>query len=318
MTISNDVAERKRRAIERGVETRERRRIQRIYEICKAILTQKALSPSSHCTVCYRELTDDVSIKRAIGPECWQQIIRGVEYLRDLRAQDRVTELPPEWQPPQHPTREEWAERRRTHGDGKRVHHTKPGICDYASATEIRTAINGLQQLFAGAGTEMSRLKRAHGSLFQQKGETHRQHYSRTQAMPEQQRAVVQQYYDLQSERQRLKDYVEILEQNKSSSWLQVDRLPPPLAELYRRYVAHNAEMEAAEAARIAALPIDDAAWAAELAARRRDDAQMREWHRRDREREIRARRAREEQTRWMERFKGETCGEEEIPDLFS
>ena len=67
--------------IARGVATRARRRALRIDRIAARMLITTLPSATS-CQVCGRRLRDQVSMERAIGPECWDHVLQAVERVR--------------------------------------------------------------------------------------------------------------------------------------------------------------------------------------------------------------------------------------------
>jgi Family of unknown function (DUF6011) len=66
-------------AIKRGVETRKRRRLTRIAEAAHKLRTQAGIGDRLCCYCCNKAFTDPVSIKRGIGPECWEHVVRRME-----------------------------------------------------------------------------------------------------------------------------------------------------------------------------------------------------------------------------------------------
>jgi Family of unknown function (DUF6011) len=75
-------AERKQAGIRQGVETRARRREQRIWQAADAIRKGAGIGRRGDCYCCGKLLTDPISIERGIGPECWEHVLRAVETAR--------------------------------------------------------------------------------------------------------------------------------------------------------------------------------------------------------------------------------------------
>jgi hypothetical protein len=73
------LAARKQESIRRGVETRRRRREQRIWAAAETLRKGAGIGRRSDCFCCAKALTDPVSIERGIGPECWEHVLRHVE-----------------------------------------------------------------------------------------------------------------------------------------------------------------------------------------------------------------------------------------------
>lgn len=77
--IVNEKLEERAAAIKRGVEKRKRRRLSRIAEAAHRLRTQAGIGDRVSCYCCLKALTDPVSIKRGIGPECWEHVVRRME-----------------------------------------------------------------------------------------------------------------------------------------------------------------------------------------------------------------------------------------------
>jgi hypothetical protein len=52
-------------------ETRERRLAQRIAKITREFLLGKGIGNQTQCQICHKDLTDQASIQRGLGSECW-------------------------------------------------------------------------------------------------------------------------------------------------------------------------------------------------------------------------------------------------------
>jgi Family of unknown function (DUF6011) len=59
--------------------TRQRRYQQRIHSIAKQILEADGIGERHCCALCKKALTDPTSVKRGIGPECWDHVMRAVK-----------------------------------------------------------------------------------------------------------------------------------------------------------------------------------------------------------------------------------------------
>lgn len=71
-------------AATRAAATRARRQEKRVYAIARAIYQGDECDGVhvSRCRICGRGLTDTESVKRGIGSECWQDILKAMEALR--------------------------------------------------------------------------------------------------------------------------------------------------------------------------------------------------------------------------------------------
>ena len=67
-------------AAKKAVVTRAIRRKNKINVIAKSIASKSGVKPGTHCYVYGKGLTDAESIARGIGPECWQDVLREVEW----------------------------------------------------------------------------------------------------------------------------------------------------------------------------------------------------------------------------------------------
>lgn len=83
-------AESKQKSIRQAVETRARRREQRIWQAADAIRNGAGIGQRDDCYCCAKTLTDPISIERGIGPECWEHVLRAVE--RKLLDDDKTIE----------------------------------------------------------------------------------------------------------------------------------------------------------------------------------------------------------------------------------
>jgi hypothetical protein len=69
------------RNAKKAAETRRRRQEKRVHEAAKRIVAGRGIPPQRHCSICGRGLDDPQSIARAIGSECWQDVLAVVERL---------------------------------------------------------------------------------------------------------------------------------------------------------------------------------------------------------------------------------------------
>ena len=67
--------ERRSRAAKRAAATNSERRALKVQIIAKRIAAKQATGPARRCYVCGRQLTDQQSISRGIGAECWQDVL---------------------------------------------------------------------------------------------------------------------------------------------------------------------------------------------------------------------------------------------------
>jgi hypothetical protein len=67
----------------RGVETRRKRVEKKVYEVAQKILDgAPGLAGRHSCYVCGKGFSDDKSIARGVGPECWQHVMERIEAIR--------------------------------------------------------------------------------------------------------------------------------------------------------------------------------------------------------------------------------------------
>jgi hypothetical protein len=78
---------RRKKGAARAAVTRKNRREKRVHDIAAKILRDEEIKPfmapskrSStvwvpHCAICHREISDEISISRGIGSECWQELL---------------------------------------------------------------------------------------------------------------------------------------------------------------------------------------------------------------------------------------------------
>ncbi|MGA7324073.1 MAG: DUF6011 domain-containing protein [Rhodomicrobium sp.] len=70
---------RRKEASAKAIVTRKRRRDNRVHSIAAKFLRNESIGPQHKCCICRRALTDDVSIERGIGSECWQDVLRAMD-----------------------------------------------------------------------------------------------------------------------------------------------------------------------------------------------------------------------------------------------
>jgi hypothetical protein len=83
--------ERRSQGAKRAALTRARRHQRRIWQAAKRIADRQEIGDRSTCYICGRGLVDTTSIKRGIGPECWQDVF---DQLEALAPQNKSEPLP--------------------------------------------------------------------------------------------------------------------------------------------------------------------------------------------------------------------------------
>ncbi len=85
--ILEAVAERRRQrkadGIKKAVATRKARHERKIYAIALLILHDHDIGNRETCACCAKVLTDQESIDRGIGPECWQHVLASIQRQKD-------------------------------------------------------------------------------------------------------------------------------------------------------------------------------------------------------------------------------------------
>jgi hypothetical protein len=70
--------ERRSNAAKKAAVTRRQRQTRRVQRLAtQTLLTKHGIGERQSCAVCGRRLEDQISIKRGIGPECWEQVMAG-------------------------------------------------------------------------------------------------------------------------------------------------------------------------------------------------------------------------------------------------
>ena len=194
---------------------------------------------------------------------------RTIQTMRVIRSHD--------W-----PSREEWAKERTTwtryFGDDDPVHVSRKAS-DYMTPTEIDALLAKLKARRLQLSRDLREAKKQRPHCFQQKGETKTQWNQR--------------WYTLSKQDQEFDAGLFLHEDIRAAvTCLEHDGIPmrdtrglgiPELQELLKRYQAAYDTEEARIEAKIAATPVDDAAWAEELARRaeveRIDSLPDEEWY---------------------------------------
>jgi hypothetical protein len=89
-TTIDRYAKRKADEARPGVEKRRQRKDRQTARAVRLILAGIGVGPQSNCFCCKKSLTDNASIGRGIGPECWNQIANEVEAERERLAEDTL------------------------------------------------------------------------------------------------------------------------------------------------------------------------------------------------------------------------------------
>ena len=70
--------ERRSKAAHKAAATRARRRVLKINRIVQEYQAKGVLQPARTCRICSRGLSDQESIDRGIGSECWQDVLAAI------------------------------------------------------------------------------------------------------------------------------------------------------------------------------------------------------------------------------------------------
>ncbi len=76
------IAENRGRGAKKAAVTRARRREMELLTVAKKMLRDEKIGPALRCVLCFKALTDPLSINRGIGPECWQHVLQRMERVR--------------------------------------------------------------------------------------------------------------------------------------------------------------------------------------------------------------------------------------------
>ena len=74
--------ERRSKAAKKGADTRRRRHEHRVAAAAKSIAGGLGIGPLTRCWICGRSLDDPTSVKRGIGPECWEGVLATIDAYR--------------------------------------------------------------------------------------------------------------------------------------------------------------------------------------------------------------------------------------------
>jgi hypothetical protein len=189
---------------------------------------------------------------------------------------DSGPRTPPEW-----PSREEWAERRRTFYADDDTIWCSDDIDLYATDAEIAEAIRAIEDLIRECRRKMLAARKEIGHLLQQAGETRLQHVKRWIAMDEADKARMSAYNDPQWKGDDLRRALKEIRAGSVPSRVSfgginfglVREWPASVVLICERYRTARDQAYEAKLKEIEATPIDDAAWESELARRRQIEA---------------------------------------------
>lgn len=160
------------------------------------------------------------------------------------------------------PTREEWAERE-TAWYGYPEVSVSARVSDYMEPAKIDALLIRLKARWSELGKQGRAIRKQHPQCFRQKGETKGSFFSRWLQLPKDQAID-----DFSETRRQVLRAIKILKDGGIPIYAYDGGLLPELEVLNgRRQSAYDAEESRIEA-EVAATPIDDAAWAEELARR--------------------------------------------------
>jgi hypothetical protein len=80
-------------AAKKAGKTRAIRREKLIYEIVEKLNLGHKYGPRPHCIICKTALTDEQSIARGIGPECWQHVLARMTLTSNRQPQQAEMEM---------------------------------------------------------------------------------------------------------------------------------------------------------------------------------------------------------------------------------
>ena len=167
------------------------------------------------------------------------------------------------------PNREEWAERQRTmYCDMEEWVKCSTQLADYATPEEIETARQELEEKWRALGRELQAANKVLGPLCRQPGETQSAYIARYLAMSDENQTCLAESGSLQHERREIRKWLREMAEGYVPMINQFDEAPSLLVTTKERYDAAWETAKEALAAKIAQTPIDDEAWAAELARR--------------------------------------------------
>jgi hypothetical protein len=67
---------RRSKAARQAAATRKARQDAKVYEVSKGIVDGNTYGPAASCVCCWKGLDDPESIRRGIGPDCWQRVLK--------------------------------------------------------------------------------------------------------------------------------------------------------------------------------------------------------------------------------------------------
>ena len=70
-------------AAKKAAITRARRQERQILAIARRIVANAKIGPRDNCVICSKGLSDQESIERGIGSECWQHVLDQIEKLKE-------------------------------------------------------------------------------------------------------------------------------------------------------------------------------------------------------------------------------------------
>jgi gas vesicle protein len=73
-------------AAKKAAETRRRRRQRKVYDYVAQSLAGHPVGPRGRCVICGRHLSDQQSVERGVGSECWQDVMKLVTRKREAAA----------------------------------------------------------------------------------------------------------------------------------------------------------------------------------------------------------------------------------------
>jgi hypothetical protein len=74
-------------AAKKAAMTRARRQERKIYATAQRIIANEKTGPRNNCVICGKGLSDAESIERGIGSECWQDVLKQIERLKQPAMQ---------------------------------------------------------------------------------------------------------------------------------------------------------------------------------------------------------------------------------------
>ena len=88
-----NAAEKRKVAGTKAAATRKRRHDLKVDQIAARIVAGHRYGPNDHCASCGRTLSDQESIERGIGSECWGDLLRAIERYRAYVARAQKAEV---------------------------------------------------------------------------------------------------------------------------------------------------------------------------------------------------------------------------------